>query len=100
MAQYTRRRIPGTRRDSLFRRLAMSTGTLKPKAKAKARAKPKVVLGLEIAGALMTPTEFDAFVESEEHDEDYRYELINGVLVVTLYPARTEMGANEMLGYF
>lgn len=38
---------------------------------------PALVLGLELNGTLMTPEEFDAV---EEYDEDYRYELIHGVL--------------------
>ena len=38
-----------------------------------------VVLTAGLAGILMTPEEFDAV---EEWDEDYRYELVQGVLVV------------------
>ena len=37
-------------------------------------------IGLESAGLPMTPAEFDAF---ENWDEDYRYELVHGVLIVT-----------------
>ena len=54
-----------------------------------------VVLGLESAGLLMTPEEFDAI---EEYDENYRYELVNGVLVVTPIPLAEETGPNELLG--
>ncbi len=43
-----------------------------------ALAEPKIVLGPELNGALMTPEEFDAV---EECDENYRNELIHGVLI-------------------
>jgi Uma2 family endonuclease len=56
----------------------------------------RLVLGLEHAGILMTPEEFDAI---EEYDENYRYELINGVLVVTPIPQEGEVDPNEELGY-
>src|SRR5580704_17542493 len=55
----------------------------------------KPVLGLESAGALMTPQEFDAV---QEWDESYRYELIHGVLVVAALPLPMETGPNETLG--
>jgi Uma2 family endonuclease len=54
------------------------------------------VLGLEHAGSLMTPEEFDAI---EAYDENYRYELIHGVLVVNPIPSAEETGPNEFLGY-
>ncbi len=53
------------------------------------------VLGLDSAGILMTPEEFDAV---EEYDECYRYELIHGVLVVNAIPYAEETGPNELLG--
>jgi len=56
----------------------------------------KVVLGPGLAGTLMAPEEFDAV---DEYDEDYRYELISGVLVVNPAPSPEETGANEMLGH-
>src|SRR5712691_5993061 len=56
---------------------------------------PEVVLGLESAGILLTPEEFDAV---EEYDEDYRYELIHGVLVVNPVPLPEETSPNELLG--
>ena len=37
----------------------------------------------------MTPEEFDAL---EEYDENYRYELVHGVLVVTPIPLAEETG--------
>lgn len=55
-----------------------------------------LVLGPELAGTLMTPEEFDAV---EDCDENYVYELINGVLVVTPPPSEGERGPNELLGY-
>ena len=59
-------------------------------------AETDVILGLESAGVLMTPEEFDAI---EEYDENYRYELVNGVLVVNPIPLPEETGPNELLGY-
>ncbi len=58
-------------------------------------AEQQIVLGPESAGILMTPEEFDAV---EEYDENYRYELIHGVLVVTPLPYALETGPNELLG--
>src|SRR5437868_15473471 len=56
-----------------------------------------VVLGTELASTLMTPKEFDAI---EESDENWVYELIRGVLVVSPPPAEAERGPNEMLGHW
>jgi len=56
-----------------------------------------VVLGPELNGTLMTPREFDAV---EECDEEWVYELINGVLVVSPPPLESERGPNEMLGHW
>lgn len=53
------------------------------------------VLGLEHAGMLMLPEEFDAI---EDYDENYTYELIHGVLVVNPIPSAEETGPNELLG--
>lgn len=61
-----------------------------------AQARTKVVLGPELAGALMTTDEFDAV---DEYDENYHYELIHGVLVVTPIPLFEETDPNEFLGY-
>jgi Uma2 family endonuclease len=52
-------------------------------------------IGLESAGIMMTPEEFDAI---EEYDKLYRYELIHGVLVVTAVPLEEEADPNETLG--
>jgi Uma2 family endonuclease len=58
-------------------------------------AEPDVILGPESAGLRMTPEEFDAI---EEYDEEYCYELVDGVLVVTPIPLPEETGPNELLG--
>jgi Uma2 family endonuclease len=55
----------------------------------------KPVLGLASAGTLMSPREFDAV---RDWDENYRYELIHGVLVVAALPLPMETGPNEALG--
>ncbi len=52
-------------------------------------------IGPDSAGIVMSPEEFDAI---EDHDEDYRYELIRGVLVVTPIPLEEEAHPNETLG--
>jgi Uma2 family endonuclease len=59
-------------------------------------AEPKLVVGPELAGTLMTPEEFDAV---EDFDPAYRYELIHGVLVVAPIPQEAEVGPNEWLGH-
>jgi Uma2 family endonuclease len=59
-------------------------------------APAKVYLCPELAGTLMTPEEFDAV---EEYDEDYRYELVHGVLVVVPIPLDSEMDPNDELGH-
>jgi len=55
-----------------------------------------LVLGLDSAGILMTPEEFDAVTE---YDENYRYALIHGVLVVNPIPSPEETGPNELLAH-
>jgi Uma2 family endonuclease len=57
--------------------------------------KAPAVLGPELAGTLMTPKEFDAV---DDADENYVYELINGVLVVSPPPLEGERDPNEELG--
>jgi Uma2 family endonuclease len=53
-------------------------------------------LGPASAGVPMTPEEFDAV---DEWDENYRYELIHGVLVVSPLPLEQEADPNDDLGY-
>lgn len=55
------------------------------------------ILGFEHAGILMTPEEFDAH---HEWDDNFRYELIHGVLVVSPPSSSGERGPNELLGYW
>jgi Uma2 family endonuclease len=55
---------------------------------------PALALGPEHNGILMTPEEFDAI---QEHDEDYCYELIHGVLIVSPVPSSQERSLNDLL---
>jgi Uma2 family endonuclease len=52
--------------------------------------------GLESNGTLMTPEEFDR----AEFDERYRYELVNGVLIVSPLASIQEADPNDQLGYW
>ncbi len=52
-------------------------------------------LGPYSAGMLLTPEEFD---EITDCDEQFRYELIRGVVVVTPVPAEAEASPNDELG--
>jgi Uma2 family endonuclease len=53
-------------------------------------------LGPRSAGLLLTPKEFDR----ARFEEGWRYELINGVLVVSPIPSAQERDPNEELGYW
>ena len=53
-------------------------------------------LGPQSAGLLLTPREFDR----ARFEEGWRYELINGVLVVSPIPLPEERDPNEELGYW
>lgn len=53
-------------------------------------------LGPAVAGLAMTPDEFDA---AGNYDDNYAYELIHGVLVVTPLAGEVERSPNELLGY-
>lgn len=57
-------------------------------------AKKTKIFGPESNGILMTPLEFDR----AEFDENWRFELINGVLIVTPLPRVNESDPNEELG--
>jgi len=61
-----------------------------------ASTRTKLVLGPEMNGIILTPEEFDAV---EDYDENYRYELIHGVLIVSSIPIEATVGSNEMLGH-
>ena len=60
-------------------------------------APPVQRIGPESNGMLMTPEEFDAI---EDWDERYRYELFNGVLIVSAAPSPRERGPNAMFDYW
>ena len=49
-------------------------------------------IGPDSAGVRMTPEEFDAI---EDYDDCYRYELIDGVLIVNAIPHEAHEGPNE-----
>src|SRR5436305_96020 len=68
----------------------MTTATVQRK---KRKAEP-IAVGLESNGMLMTPGEFD----NADFEEGWRYELINGVLVVTSTPSPAERDPNQHLG--
>jgi len=57
---------------------------------------PMVVLGPGLAGTLMSPEEFD---EAEQVDDNFKYELIHGVLVVAPPPLEEERGPNGELAF-
>jgi Uma2 family endonuclease len=52
-------------------------------------------LGLDSAGIRMSPDEFDSV---EDWDEEYLYELVDGVVVVNSIPSEAEADPNEILG--
>lgn len=56
----------------------------------------KRAFGPEANGVLMTPEEFDR----ADFEEGWRYELINGVLIVSPIPALSERDPNEELGHW
>jgi Uma2 family endonuclease len=53
-------------------------------------------IGPRSAGLLLTPAEFDR----ARFREGWRYELINGVLIVSPIPSRKERDPNDELGYW
>ena len=56
----------------------------------------KLRLDFESAGMLLTPEEFDAV---DDYDDEYRYELIRGVIVVNPIPSEGEVDPNDELGF-
>ncbi len=56
----------------------------------------EVILDAESAGLFMSEEEFDNI---REYDENFRYELINGVVIVSPIPLAEETSPNELLGY-
>ena len=59
-----------------------------------ATKKATFVLGPGAAGIRMTPAEFDAITR---YNKNYRYELVDGVVVVLPIPSEAEVGPNEVL---
>lgn len=57
----------------------------------------RVVLGPEHNGIRLTPQEFDAITA---YDDNFRYELIEGVLVVNPVASPGERGPNDLLGHW
>jgi Uma2 family endonuclease len=53
-------------------------------------------IGFATTGITMSPEEFDAIID---FDDDYRYELVHGVLVVHAIPSVGESDPNEELGH-
>jgi Uma2 family endonuclease len=60
-----------------------------------ASAQTRIVLGQDSAGMYLTPEEFDAI---KDYDPNFRYELMQGVLVVWPVPLEAHDGPNEELG--
>jgi Uma2 family endonuclease len=60
-------------------------------------SEPEYLFGIESAGILMTPGEFDD-ADFEDFDPGWDYELINEVLVVSPIPLRQETDPNDELG--
>jgi Uma2 family endonuclease len=73
----------------------MSIGTAK-RGRPAARAKSVRRIGPDSGGILMTGREFD----KAEFEEGWRYELVNGVLIVTPIPLENEADPNEELGHW
>ncbi len=72
----------------------MSIGIAKRHGRA-APAKSILRLGPEVNGVVMTAREFD----NADFEDSWRYELVNGVLIVTPIPLENETDPNEELGY-
>jgi Uma2 family endonuclease len=61
---------------------------------AKAKRGNKLAFGPDSAGIVLTPVEFDR----ADFEDGWRYELVNGVLLVTPIPLESEANPNEELG--
>jgi Uma2 family endonuclease len=82
---------------SLFPRCPMATIESDPNIETNPRAaRPR--FGPSSAGNRMTVEEFDA-IPASRFVRGYRYEVINGVLVVSPYPGPGERNPNDDLGY-
>jgi Uma2 family endonuclease len=72
----------------------MSIGTAKRRRRS-APANSTLRLGPESNGIVMTAREFD---KADDYEDGWRYELVNGVLIVTPIPLENEADPNEELG--
>ena len=63
-----------------------------------ARRAARARLGIRSTGLPLTAAEFDAW-PATDHDPNYRYELIRGVLVVSPFAGNGEVSPNDELGY-
>ena len=73
----------------------MSIGTAK-RTRAAARKRSILRFGPESNGILLTAREFDM----ADFEDGWRYELVNGVLIVTPIPLENEADPNEELGHW
>lgn len=76
--------------------IARDTGTASAR-RTRSLSRSRVRIGPGSAGLLMTPEQFDALRPSQ-FVRGNRYELINGVLVVSPVPGADERGPNDYLG--
>src|SRR6266545_8144888 len=75
----------------------MATATLSRKRKRKA-PEPDYQFGIESAGILMAPEEFDN-ADPGDFDPMWEYELINGLLIASPIPLRQETDSNEEVAH-
>src|SRR5262245_55095132 len=72
--------------------MTMSTTTKTTK-----HPRPRVQIGPGSTGLLMTPVQFDALLP-KQFQRGYRYEIVNGVLIVSPQPGAGERRPNDYLG--
>src|SRR5688572_5739978 len=73
----------------------MNAPTISPRLR---RYERQLLLDANANGLLMTREEFDA-IEADDCDRRFRYELLNGVVIVSPPPSDGEVGPNDDLGY-
>jgi Uma2 family endonuclease len=73
----------------------MQSAQRKSRMGASGSSRTNELFGQESNGILMTPEEFDR----AEFERGFRYELVNGVLIVTPLPLLNEADPNEELGF-
>ena len=72
----------------------MTTALLTRRTRSRSSPQPQVI-GPEVNGLLMTLREFDR----AEFDRDHRFELVNGVCIVSPPPDENEREPNDELGF-